>query len=100
MRSGMADIATLDHTVAEASFAELEKQARAEIAAEGLDEATIVFEREFDMRYAGQGYELRISLAGLGLSLSRDTLDAVAARFHDIHAEVLAMPHEKIQSRS
>ncbi len=87
MRSGMADISTLDPAFAEASFASLETQARAEISAEGLDESRIVFEREFDMRYVGQGYELRISLSGLPVPLDRDALDAAALRFHDIHAE-------------
>src|SRR5258706_1028570 len=50
---------------AEAIFRALEGKARDEIAAEGLDAAQARFVRELDLRYTGQGYELRTPLDGL-----------------------------------
>jgi N-methylhydantoinase A len=88
MRSGMADIATLDAETAEGIFAELERQAAAEVASEGLNASQVVFERQFDMRYAGQGYELRISLSGISDMQQSGALAMIANRFHDVHAEV------------
>jgi len=88
MRSGMADIATVDAATAEGIFAELERQAAAEVAAEGLNASQVVFERQFDMRYAGQGYELRISLSGISDIRQDGALAMIANRFHDVHAEV------------
>src|ERR1700761_2258255 len=48
-----------------------------------------MFEREFDMRYAGQGYELRVSLSGLGQTpLDRNTLTGARARFDAVHERI------------
>ena len=54
---------TPDH--AEDIFRQLEAKAREELAAEGMDAAAARFLRELDLRYTGQGYELRTSLDGL-----------------------------------
>ncbi len=88
MRSELADLATLDPAHAEICFASLESEARKEVAAEGLDLDALVFEREMDMRYAGQGYELRISLAGLATPLTGDALGDIVERFHAEHTAV------------
>src|SRR5262252_2508634 len=58
----LADV-TADH--AEDIFRQLEGTARAELAAEGLDAGQARFARELDLRYTGQGYELRTPLDGL-----------------------------------
>jgi N-methylhydantoinase A len=76
-----------DH--AEAAFRGLEDRAREELAGEGLNPAEAAFEREMDMRYTGQGYELRVGLDGLGTG----GLDAVAMeqardRFDEHHARI------------
>ncbi|MFZ9501157.1 MAG: hydantoinase/oxoprolinase family protein [Beijerinckiaceae bacterium] len=88
MRSEMADLATLAPAHAEACFAQLEARARAQFAAEGLEAAQAVFARAMDMRYAGQGYELRVELDGLNAPLDEAALAALRARFHAQHAAV------------
>ena len=88
MRSEMAAIATLDPAHAEECFAALERAAAEEIAAEGLKGAAIRYARELDLRYEGQGYELRVPLDGLPNPLDAPTLLQIAERFHDIHTAV------------
>jgi N-methylhydantoinase A len=89
IRSELGPLDRLDPAHAEAIFHEVELKAAGELAEEGLDPAAAVFERELDLRYAGQGYELRVPLSGLW----RDTLDgkALAAareRFDELHARI------------
>jgi N-methylhydantoinase A len=88
MRSEMADLATLAPVHAEACFATLEAAARAQFATEGLGDAPVVLARAMDMRYAGQGYELRVELDGLPAPLDADALAQAVARFHAQHAAV------------
>ena len=78
-----------DH--AEAIFAALEARGAGELGDEGLDPADAAFERELDMRYTGQGYELRVSLEGLGTGaggLTADDLAAARDRFDQRHAQI------------
>lgn len=87
IRSELRPITALDPAHGEDLFAELEARARAELAAEGLGEAQAVMDRELDMRYAGQGYELRVSLEGLG-ALNDAALEEARARFDARHAQI------------
>jgi N-methylhydantoinase A len=57
-------------------FAELEGQARAELAAEGFTGAAVSVERAIDARYGGQSYEL-------GVPASADWLES----FHAVHLQ-------------
>jgi N-methylhydantoinase A len=76
-----------DH--AEAIFRELESRAEEELRHEGLDPAHALFHRELDLRYVGQGYELRISLEGLGAGgLDGDAMASARERFDHHHARV------------
>jgi len=89
IRSELRPLAEVAPAHAEAIFGELQARARADLAAEGLDGAAAAFQREFDFRYVGQGYELRVPLDGLG----RDGLDAAAmaearVRFDEHHARI------------
>jgi N-methylhydantoinase A len=89
IRSELCPLEHLDPAHGEAIFGELEEKAAGELAAEGLDPRTAVFEREFDMRYAGQGYELRVSLSGLGRGrLDGNTLAGARARFDAMHERI------------
>ncbi len=68
-------------------FADLEGRAAADLAAEGLDAGNAEFERELDLRYVGQGYELRVPVANgaldaAALAASRDGFDERHARIH------------------
>jgi N-methylhydantoinase A len=76
-----------DH--AEEIFAALEAKAREDIKSEGLDATRARHIRELDLRYAGQGYELRIPLDGLFVGrVTGDTLAGARIRFDERHAQI------------
>jgi N-methylhydantoinase A len=78
---------TPDH--AEDIFQQLEAKARGELAAEGMDADVARFVRELDLRYTGQGYELRTPLEGLFVDrLTADALAAVREKFDERHAQI------------
>src|SRR6185436_6979155 len=69
--------------------AELEDKARSELAAEGMDAGSARFSRELDLRYTGQGYELRTPLDGLFTDhLDATALNAARERFDERHAQI------------
>ncbi len=89
IRSELCPLDRLDPAHGEAIFGELEAKAAGELAAEGLDPGAALFEREFDMRYAGQGYELRVPLSGLAQGpLDGNTLVGARARFDAVHERI------------
>lgn len=76
-----------DH--AETVFKELEARGLAELKEEGIASDGARFERELDVRYTGQGYELRVSLDGIGTAgLKADDMSAARDRFDDRHAQI------------
>jgi N-methylhydantoinase A len=82
----LADI-TSDH--AEAIFAGLEAKARGKLAMEGMNAADAGWWRELDLRYAGQGYELRTLLHGLHVGrIDAATLRDARHRFDERHAQI------------
>jgi N-methylhydantoinase A len=89
IRSELKPLAELDPAHAEAVFREIEAEAAAELREEGLDPAQASFERELDLRYAGQGYELRVPLAGLWReALDASSLVKARERFDEQHARI------------
>src|SRR6185295_4466026 len=90
IRSGLRPLAEVPADDAENIFAELEAKAREELIAEGMEPAQASFQRELDLRYTGQGYELRTPLEGLfadrltaaALAAARDRFDERHARSH------------------
>jgi N-methylhydantoinase A len=81
------DQVTPDH--AEDMFASLEAKAREELASEGMKETDAKFHRELDLRYTGQGYELRTPLDGLyAKALDADAMKKARARFDERHAQI------------
>jgi N-methylhydantoinase A len=60
IRSKMNLIGTLRAGDLDDMFGRLSEQARADLRADGFDDAQIAIERAVDMRYAGQGYEITI----------------------------------------
>jgi len=89
MRSELKPLSQRDADHAEAMFAGLETKARADIETEGLDAARAHYWRELDLRYAGQGYELRTPLDGLfDERVSAATLAAARVRFDERHAQI------------
>ncbi len=88
IRSDLRPMESLDPAYAEAAFRALEARAAGELADEGLGDEPARFFREMDLRYAGQGYELRVALDGLARPLDGAALDAIVERFHDRHQAV------------
>ena len=78
IRSELKPLAEVTPEHAEEIFAKLEHKAREELRAEGMNPSDGRFARELDLRYTGQGYELRTPLDGLfGTRLTEESLAAV-----------------------
>ena len=65
IRSELRPLAEVTAAHAEEIFGALEDRAREELEAEGMIPPTPRSLRELDLRYTGQGYELRTPLDGL-----------------------------------
>ena len=89
VRSGLRPLAAVSAADGEAVFHALEAKAKDELAAEGMDAKHARFTRELDLRYTGQGYELRTPLDGLfDGALSANSLTAARQRFDERHAQI------------
>jgi N-methylhydantoinase A len=89
IRSELRPLAEISADHAEEVFRQLEERARAELAAEGMRPMDARFARELDLRYTGQGYELRTPLDGLFVGmLTADSLRAARDRFDERHAQI------------
>jgi N-methylhydantoinase A len=89
IRSGLRQLAEVRAENAEAIFAGLEARARRELLAEGMDPKQARFSRELDLRYSGQGYELRTPLDGLYIDrLTEQSLQQARDSFDDRHAQI------------
>src|SRR5215468_9875094 len=89
IRSELRPLDTVTPEHAEGIFRELEGKARDELAAEGMAAAAARFARELDLRYTGQGYELRTPLDGLFTDhLTAQSIEAARARFDERHAQI------------
>ena len=64
-------------------YTELEREALAQMEREGVAASGVVFARNADVRYLGQGYELEVSVPGDGLDM--ESLRIVESRFLDAH---------------
>ena len=88
IRSDLQDLEGIDPDHVESAFATLEKRAAAELQEEGLGDEDEHFLREVDLRYAGQGYELRVPVEGIPTPLDASGFTALAERFHEQHEAV------------
>jgi N-methylhydantoinase A/oxoprolinase/acetone carboxylase beta subunit len=76
--SGNVDLERINN-----DLAAMERQLRTQFADDHLESDSMTFVRDGDLRYVGQGYELRIPFpAG---SIGKVQLDDVFARFHEAH---------------
>ena len=82
VRSSLAPLAALAPDTATKIFAELEMRAHEDLAREGLAGPAMV-ERNIDLRYTGQGYELPVAIANS--EISAQGLTEAAERFHAEH---------------
>jgi N-methylhydantoinase A len=89
VRSELRPLDRIPPEHAEAIFRELKSRAASELVDEGLGTDTAAYERELDMRYTGQGYELRVSLQGIGRGrLTSDAMRKARERFDERHAQI------------
>jgi N-methylhydantoinase A len=89
IRSELRPLTEVTPEHAEEIFRQLETKAREELKAEGMDATAARFVRELDLRYTGQGYELRTPLEGLFVeSLTAASLVAAREKFDERHAQI------------
>ena len=67
----------------DATYIEMEEQAREAFLNEGLPESKLYFERFLDLRYEGQEHSVRISVPNT--EINRQQLDELIVRFHDAY---------------
>jgi N-methylhydantoinase A len=86
----------LDDAQTRALFAELERTTAAALQQPGADPATVAMQHEFDMRYAGQSFELSIPAA----RTAGETLAAFHRRHHETYGySVQDEPVEFVNAR-
>lgn len=77
-------------------------QTRADLVADGVAEAEITSEFEIDVRYAGQAFEVPLTITPE--TLRRDGIAAILARFDDEHHRLFTFnmdtPHEIVNLRA
>lgn len=89
IRSELKPLDNLTPEHAEAIFAELEARAHQDVIDEGLDPDSARCLRELDMRYTGQGYELRTPLEGIcDGALDPAAMQAARGRFDERHKQI------------
>ncbi len=76
-------LSKLDAASLQTRFEELEAQAAAQFADDGIEADRIVIQRIAEARYLGQGYELRVDV-GSG-AIDEAWVERLRADFHDIH---------------
>ena len=78
------------------SLREIEEQARATLASEGLPAEKIQIRASFDVRYVGQFHEVEVPVQP---PLAASELEAAAARFHHLHEALYgyAMPRAALE---
>jgi N-methylhydantoinase A len=95
--SELSQIDSTDPERATELFTELVEEAMNDIQGEGFEPANATITREFDMRYAGQGHEIRIAVP-TG-DLSSNDLDTVRDTFDERHQELRghAAPEDAVE---
>jgi N-methylhydantoinase A len=80
VRSRLGGLDDLDTDQIEHTLGELAELARTELRSEGFADDDIAFDYSLDMRYRGQGYEVRVELSpnifGKGMAAIREAFDA------------------------
>jgi N-methylhydantoinase A/oxoprolinase/acetone carboxylase beta subunit len=76
-------LSKLDVPALQQRFEELEAQAAAQLAEDGIAGEHLLVQRIVDARYLGQGYELRVDVAGGAIDAA--WIEQLRADFHDIH---------------
>ncbi len=86
------------HTLVELDeiYEELEAEGRKTLIEAGVDETAIVFSRQADMRHAGQGYDIAVSLPYPKLA-NVDLQSAVKERFYKSYEAIYGHAHKHLE---
>ena len=86
----------LDVEMVNRLYHEMEERGKKALLAEGMEHSSIGFERQVDMRYVGQSYELPIPL---GDGKVEDALERMLQHFHEEHERAygFAAPGEPVE---
>jgi N-methylhydantoinase A len=82
-RSNLCALDAVDPPIVQGWLDELDHQAFADLAREGFGREQVTIQHEVDLRYLGQGYEIRVTLANG--RLTRQALDRARANFDELH---------------
>ena len=88
IRSDLRDLEGINPKHVESAFLALEKRASTELQNEDLGDEVRYFIREVDLRYSGQGYELRIPIKDIEIPLDKEGFAILTERFHERHQAV------------
>jgi N-methylhydantoinase A len=79
------------------TFGDLEENGRERLAEEAFGPEEMRFERTLDLRYAGQAFELSVSVPKG--TIEQESIETIAERFHDRHRQRYghAYPEEAIE---
>lgn len=72
-----------DHGKVETLFIEMEARATAQLNREGFNKEVVILDREVDMRYLRQAYELTVPATET--PFAPESVDRLVRRFHDMH---------------
>lgn len=75
---------TLDLNRIVCDFKAMEKELTDRFSSDGIELSQVTFNRSGDLRYVGQGYELKVPISDG--RVDSNEMSAVWAKFHDIHA--------------
>jgi len=92
MTSGSVDCERLN-----ADFAAMQGQLAMQYQADGIAAVDVTFARAGDLRYVGQGYELRVPFPSGRLDTT--AMEHVFAAFHELHGRNMAMCSRIVPSR-
>jgi N-methylhydantoinase A len=84
-QSFLRSLTEVDPANAEAIFADQERTLREQLHEDGRDDDSIRLERAADLRYKGQGYELKVPIGDSEVTAA--TLDTLRTAFHDRHED-------------
>jgi N-methylhydantoinase A len=86
----------LDVEMVNRLYREMEERGKKALLTEGMEHSSISFERQVDMRYVGQSYELPIPL---GEGKVEDALERMLQHFHEEHERAygFAAPGEPVE---
>jgi len=77
----------------EGTFARFEAEGRDRLAEEGFSNREAAFERTLDLRYAGQAFELSVSVPEG--TIDEGSIETVAERFHGAHRQRYGHAYEE-----